>query len=349
MTRIPPRNPNEPLRRTEPGTTAGVLDTIADGMTLVLQRPWLMIVPLLVDVVLWLVFRVRMTPILESAARFVEISNVTEASEAAAQLRSMSDSMYASDFLGAFVPSMLTGLSLDTLMNQLVAIMSPASGAGVPRGELFEPWRNGVVGTVSPSSENPVALAAMLSLLGSTVVFALYRVPLARAIRGDRTSSLWKELGGSWVRFLAYLGLVLAVALASLVPLAVLGGLLAVMGFNLAFVMLMALLIFGSMIGIYTYFAVDAMLLHRFGPLPALKMSYDVGRVYFGQIARFALTSLLISVLSLRLWGATVDTAPGVILALVGNAYLGTALAASSMLFYTDRFRVIRMMRKRAR
>ena len=45
-------------------------------------------------------------------------------------------------------------------------------------------------------------LGGLLSLVGSTVAFALYRVPLARAIRGDTTSSLLGELGGSWLRFL---------------------------------------------------------------------------------------------------------------------------------------------------
>lgn len=349
MTRIPRRNPNEPVRRTEPGTTAGVLDTIADGMTLVLQRPWLMIVPLMVDLVVWLLVKVRMTPVTDSAARFIETSNVADADLAADGLRTIGDSLYASDFLGAFVPSVFTGVALDTLMNQLVTFISPASGAGVTRDAVFEPWRDGLLAPISPGSENPVVLAALLSLVGSTVAFTLYRVPLARAIRGDRASSLWKELGGSWLRFVGYLGLLLAVGMASLIPLAMLGVVFAVLGFNLTFVLALALLIFGSMIGIYTYFAVDAMLLHRFGPLPALRLSYDVGRMYFGQIARFALTSLLIMFGSMALWNETVSSAPGIIIALVGNAFLGTTLAASSMLFYTDRFRVIRMMRKRAR
>lgn len=349
MTRIPPRNPNEPMRRTEPGTTAGVLDTIADGMTLVLQRPWLMIVPLIVDLVVWLLVKVRMTPVTDSAARFIETTNVEDAALAADGLRTLGDSLYASDFIGTFVPSVFTGVALDTLMNQLVTFLSPASGAGVARDAVFEPWREGLLAPISPASGNPVLLATLLSLIASTVAFTLFRVPLARAIRGDRTSSLWKELGGSWLRFLGYLGLLLAVGLASLIPLAMLGAVFAILGFNLTFVLAMALLIFGSMIGIYTYFAVDAMLLHRFGPLPALKMSYDVGRMYFGQIARFALTSLLAMFGSIVLWNETVDSAPGVILALVGNAFLGTTLAASSMLFYADRFRVIRMMRKRAR
>lgn len=348
MTVAPPRNPNEPERRTAPGTTAGVFDTIADGMTLVLQRPWLMLAPLAVDLVLWLLFKVRITPLTENAAEFIETSNVADADIAADSLRAIGDSVYVSDFLGVFLPSVFSGIPLDTLMNGLVTFISPASGAGIARDVVFGPWQDGLIQPVTPNSENPVALVGLLSLMGSTVAFALYRVPLARAIRGDRTSSLVKELGGSWLRFIAYLGLLALVAAASLIPLAMLGVIFAIMGFNLTFVFAMALLIFGSMVGVYTYFAVDAILLHRFGPIQGLRLSYDVGRMFFGQIARFALTSLLIMIGSMALWTEAVGSAPGLILALVANAFLGTGMAASSMLFYADRFRVIRMKRKRA-
>jgi hypothetical protein len=324
-----------------------VFDTIADGMTLVLQRPWLMLVPLAVDLVVWLLVKVSITPLTDNAARFIETSNVADADVAADSLRQVGDLVYVSDFLGAFLPSLFTGMPLDTVLNQLVAFISPASGSGVARDAIFEPWRDGLMSPLTPDSENAVALTGLLSLLGSTMVFALYRVPLARAIRGDRTSSFLRELTGSWVRFLGYLGLLVIVAAAALVPMAILGTLFAIMGFNLSFVFAMALLIFGSLIGIYTFFVVDAILLHRFGAVRAFRLSYDVGRAYFGQIARFALTSLLLMMGTMALWSQTVESPPGVILALLGNAFTGTTLAASSMLFYTDRFRVIRLKRTR--
>lgn len=348
MTALPRRNQNEPDRRTAPGTTAGVIDTIADGMTLVVQRPWLMAAPLNVDALLWLTVKVPMTPMTDNAARFIETTDVADARLAADTLRDIGDKVYVTDFLGAFLPSLFTGVSLDTVLNQLVTFISPASGAGIARDSMFEPWRMGLMDPITIGSENRVALIGLLSLFASTIAFAAYRVPVARAIRGDTTSSFWKELGGSWVRFLAYVLLILGVALASLVPFTILGVIFAILGLNLSFVFAIALLIFGTMIGIYTFFAVDAMLLHRFGPIQAFRLSYDVGRMYFGQIARFALTSLLIMFGSMALWNQTVDSAPGTIIALIGNAFLGTTLAASSMLFYTDRFRVIRMMRKRS-
>lgn len=347
MTIAPPRNPNEPERRTAPGTTAGIFDTIADGMTLVLQRPWLMLVPIAVDLVVWLLFKVSITPITENAAELLETSNVADADLASESLREIGDLVYVSDVLGAFLPSLLTGLPLDTLMNQLVSFISPASGSGISRDAIFQPWRNGLISPITPDSGNPVIVAGLLSLIGSTIAFAVYRVPLARVIRGDKESNFLRELTGAWLRFIAYLGLVVLVAAASLVPMVILGVLFAIMGLNLTFVFAMALLIFGSLIGIYTWFVVDAILLHRFGPLRAFRLSYEVGRAYFGQIARFALTSLLLMMGSMALWNETSGSIPGVILALVGNAFLGTTLAASSMLFYTDRFRVIRVRRNR--
>lgn len=348
MTATPHRNAKEPYRRTAPGTTAGVIDTIADGMTLVLQRPWLMIVPVIVDLVLWQVFRVGILPMTDSAARLVETSSVPDAEIAAQTIRDLGDRVYISDLLGAFLPSIFSGVPIDTVMNQIVAFISPTSTAGVARDTLFSPWRNGIVAPVRPDSPNIVLLAGAASLFASTIAFALYRVPIARAIRGDTVSNLWHELVGSWVRFVAYLGLIVVVGLASIIPLTMITGVLAILGLNLSFVFAMALLIFGSMIGIYTFFAVDAMLLHRFGPVRAFRQSYAVARMYFGQVARFALVSLLLMFGSLALWVEIVDSAPGMILALIGNAFLGATLTASSMLFYTDRFRVIRMTRKRS-
>jgi hypothetical protein len=111
----------------------------------------------------------------------------------------------------------------------------------------------------------------------------------------------------------------------------------------------MALLIFGGMASVYTLFMVDAMLLHRTGPIGAFRMSMAVGRQHFAQVARFALTSLLLLLGALHLWSRLVDSVPGVAFALVANAFIGTGLAVASMLFYADRFRILNARRRAAR
>lgn len=330
-----------PDRRTPKGTAAGVLDTIADAVTFVLQRPWLMIVPLVVDLILWLVLRVSMGPVIERMIDVIETSRVEGYTQVVEALEDSSAEVMVTDYLGAFVPSLFAGMPIDTLMGGLMMLIAP-EGFGIPRAEMYEAWRYGIVETANPNGVGTVFLAGIGSILGSAIALVAFRVPLARAIRGTAPEPLGRELVGGVVRFLGYLGLLVLLVCVSIVPLLILTSLAAILGLGLGFVVVMALFIFGSMLGIYTWFAVDALLIHRTNPVAAFKISYNVGRRYFSQTARFALTAIFIMLATGRLWLETVDSAPGMIIALVGNAFVGTVLAAASMLYYTDRYRLYR-------
>lgn len=330
-----------PDRRTPQGTAAGVLDTIADAVTFVLQRPWLMLVPLMVDLVLWLVLRVSMAPVIDRMIEVIESSRVEGYSQVVEALRENSSEVMVTDYVGAFVPSLFAGMPIDTLMGGLMMMVAP-EGFGIPRAGIYEAWRFGFVDTFVPGDVGTVFLAGIGSILASSVALVMFRVPMARAIRGTAPDPLAKELVASFARFLGYLVLLVVLVCVSIVPLMVLTSLAAIMGLGLGFVVVMALFIFGSMVGIYTYFTVDALLIHRSSPIAAFKVSYAVARRYFAQIARFALTSIFLMLASGRLWSEITDTAPGMIIALVGNAFVGTVLAAASMLYYTDRYRLYR-------
>lgn len=330
-----------PERRTAEGTAAGVIDTISDAVTLVLQRPWLMLVPIAVDLVLWLVLKVTLGPVIDNFIRLMETSQVEGSDQIIEQLLATGDQVMVSDYLGAFVPSLLTGMTLDTVMGILMLFVAP-EGFGVARADFYEPWQNGIASTMVPDSSFSVLLIWIGVIIASSFAMVLYRVPMARAIRGTRPTSLVSEMMHSWLSFVLYLLLLLVLACVSLVPLALLAALVPVLGLSIAFVASFALLIFGGMIGIYTLFAVDAMLIHRTSPLNGFRMSYAVGKAYFGQVTRFALTSIFLMLASLRLWSELTDSAPGFVIALVGSAFVGTVLAAASMLYYSDRFRLVR-------
>ena len=104
------RNANEPDRRTEPGTAGGVLDTIADGLSFVLERPRLMVLPFVVDLALWLLVNVSLMPLANNIARFLETSGAADSDVAAESLRKMGDRLHVSDGLSAFLPSIFSGL-----------------------------------------------------------------------------------------------------------------------------------------------------------------------------------------------------------------------------------------------
>lgn len=330
---------SEPERRTAPGTTAGVLDTIADAFSFIIERPRLMIVPLLVDIVIWLVLNVSVAPLADNIARFIETSGAADSDIAADGLRQLGGSIQASDSLSAFLPSVFSGIPLDTGVNILVTLLSPNMGFGIDRALIYDAWEQGLFGDWTPGSAGLIALIGFVCLIGGTLLLALYRVPLARAIRGDTNGGLLPEIGKAWIHFIGYLALMAFAGILALIPLFVASLVFLILGFNLIFVITMILFVFGGMASVYTLFMVDAMLLHRIGPIQAFSMSTQISRSYFGQVVRFAITSLLILLGALQLWSRMVESVPGLAIALIVNAFLGTAMTFASMLFYSDRFR----------
>ena len=336
------RETHELERRTEPGTAGGVIDTIADGLSVVLQRPKLMILPFAVDLILWLLVNVSLLPLANNVARFLETSGAADSDIAADSLRKLGERLQVSDGLSAFLPSIFSGLPLDTFLNILVTMLSPNIGFGIERGAIYDTWGAGLFGAWTPESAVLVALIALVFMLVGTMLLALYRVPLARAVRGDTTSPLLPEMGKAWLHFLGYLLLMAGAVICALIPLFLASMVFLLLGFNLVFVVTMVLFIFGGMASIYTLFMVDAMLLHRIGPIRAFAMSRKIGQKHFAQTSRFAVTSLLFLLGALHLWSRTVDTIPGFAIALIANAFVGTGLSFASMFFYADRFRLMR-------
>jgi hypothetical protein len=299
-----------------------------------------MVLPLVIDLVLWLTLQVSLKPLAESLAHFIESTSTADSQLAAQNLRHIGERVLVSDALSVFIPSVFSGIPLDSLLHFLVMMLAPDIGFGIERDAVYGSWGSGFAGVWTPGSVGAVALVGAACLIGGSLLLALYRVPLARAVRGDTAPGFLREVGKAWVHFLAYLVLLALVAVAALIPLFIASLVFLVLGFNLVFVITMALLVFGGMVGIYTLFIVDAMLLHRVGPLRAFNASMVVGRTYFAQTSRFAIAALLLSLGVLHISPALVDSAPGLALAIVVNAFLGTGLTIAGMLFYSDRFRL---------
>lgn len=330
-----------PERRTPKGAAAGVIDTIADAVTFVLQRPWLITIPIVIDLVLWLFLKMTLGPVLDNLIRLMQSSQVEGSDQIVSQLEQYGGQIMITDYLGAFVPTLLTGMSVDTIMGMLMLFVAP-DGFGIPRADIYEPWQNGIIDTIVPTSAIAVPLVWLGVIILSSVAMVAFRVPIVRAIRGTTPTGIVQEIARSWVNFILYLLLIVVFGVFAFIPLALLSVLVPILGLSAAFLTSFALLIFGGMFGVYSLFAVDAMLVHRTNPVNGFRMSIAVGKAYFGQVARFAITCIFVMLATMRLWSELAGSAPGFIIALVGNAFIGTVLAAASIFFYTDRFRLVR-------
>lgn len=318
---------------------SGVLETIAAGLSLVIARPYLLVFPLVIDLVLWLGVQVSARSLFDPLRRLMLEQGGENGPLAAEQLAIISERFRVNDMAAWFTPSIFGGLPRDSLLNGIVSILAPPVARGVERDNLYESWRPGLFSLWNPEQWWTVIGAMVVVFAIATVLVVIYRVPIARSVRqsdGARQHVLLECLL-AWTRLIAIL-LLTAGALAVLIAPALLGtAILLLMGLNIAGVVSVGLFVFGGLASMYTLFTLDAMFLERTGPLKSIARSFDVVRANFGSTTRFALASLVLATGSLQVWSVITQNAPGIIIALIGNAVLGTGLTTASMMFFQDR------------
>ncbi|MBA2278583.1 MAG: hypothetical protein H0W06_12555 [Chloroflexia bacterium] len=325
-----------------PGVS-GVIETIAAGLSLAIWRPRLLIVPVLLDLVLWLGFQMSAQSLTTPLGRVMTRQGGENGDLAAEQLARFGEQAHLNDLLAWFVPSLFAGVPRDTVLNGLLTFLAPSLMNGVDRERVFAEWGEGVFRIWRPDHWATVVGVAFVLLVVSSSLLAIFRVPLAQAVRGGRRGAARLLVDGavSWLRIV---GLILLVVLASVLvlgPVSIAAAVALMFGVNLTGLVALALVFGGGLVAIYTLFTVDAIVLGRVGPLHGLRLSYAVVRANFGPSMRFALTSMLIATGSFRLWQELVSTPPGIVVSLLGNAIVGTGLVLASMMFFYDRIRLL--------
>lgn len=327
--------------RTKAFERSGVLDTIAAGLSMVIARPYLLLLPLLADVITWLGVQISGKALLDRVGRLMLDQGGENGPDAARVISGLNDNLRINDVGTSLLPSVFGGLSRETAFNLLVHTLAPGITHGVKRGDIFANWAGGPFQTWSPDSWMAVVGIGSLLFFLATVLTVVFRVPIAFAVRGERPSAgqLLRQTTLGWIRVV---GLVLIVGVSAgilIVPVAVASGIFLLLGLNLVGVLSLALIIFGGLAAMYTLFIFDAMLVNAVGPIRAIRQSYRVVREHFGSSMRLAFANLLIATGLLQVWQVIMENPPGIVIALVGNALVGTGLSVASMKFFYDRSR----------
>ena len=331
-------------RNTSPPNVSGVLETLAAGISLAVARPYLFLLPLIVDLWLWLGIQIRPNALVESMQTILREQGGDSGVEASRILTDVSDRLRVSDILGSLTPSVFSGLSNETFLANVLALIAPAVTDGVDRSAMYATWRDGLSGDYVPSSDLAVIGLALLFFVGATLILSIFKASIAIAVRGDDAAAgaLFRDIASGWLRVLALLALVVSALVVIVLPVLVVAQLVSLVGIPVIALVSLALLIFGGLGAITMYFLLDAMFIYRVGPIQAARMSYAVARINFAQSWRFVASSLLIATGVLQVWSVIIANPPGVIVALVVNAALGTALSIASMMFFYDRARLPR-------
>ncbi|RME42519.1 MAG: hypothetical protein D6791_17535 [Chloroflexi bacterium] len=299
----------------------GVIDSLSAGLNLVAERLWIIAIPVLLDLWYWRGPRLSIAPLFKSI----------EGTIAGAATGSIPD---ASINISGLIEV------LDALAQQynLFSLLS-ASLLGVP-----SLMANGNSGTVSPievqSGLAVVGLAAILMLAG-LAIGCVYLTLIAQGVQNQPLDprALLNQAGALWLRVIALGLLIFFFAVALIVPFSFLIGLLTLVSTEVASFLMGILYMSIIWLWIYLYFVVYAIILNRVGPIRAIWNSANVvARNFWSALGLVILIVVLTRGLAL-VWQRIGALHPiGMVIGIAGHAFIGSGLAAASLLFYKDRY-----------
>lgn len=293
-----------------------VIDIIAEGLSLVLVRPWLLAVPVLLDLFYWIGVKIEPNALLNSLIRIVNDSKVENSAEVVTSLEDMMSSDI-SQMIGFFSPTML---------NQ------------APHGEIYQLVDRTIW---TPSSPALVLIISLALFLVSALVAMAYGVPIGDAVLGRKRGlkQLALAIAGAWGKFLLLIGLLIGGAIGVAVPLLIVAAIAGVGGIDLI-PLYTTFFAFAVIFGIFLMpFVLDAIALIGAGPLDAIRFSLAVFRANKLQSTGLVLALLLVVLGLPPIARPLLSELPGVIIAICAYALIVTGFIAASMLFFVDRLR----------
>ncbi len=313
-------------KKQPPAPPLGVVASITTGFDVVNKRLELIVLPLALDLFLWLGPRLSIKPLV---AEMVALLSAPPGDDSAALAQALAAWRQLLTEQGERF-NLFSSLSTSPL-----GVPSVMAGRGAAGGPLDAPL-------VWPVDDPLVYFFCfgVLILLG-LLLGALYFGGIAQQVRDARLdwSALFRQVWGDWAWMTALAFIALAVLVMMGGPVLVLSLIFAIISPALGSVAAVLGLSVIVWVMIFGGFTLPGLLLQRRGLLGALWDSLRLVQSSLPQTAGlFATTTLLNFGLSL-LWNLPADDSWFLGVGLAGHALVSTALAAALFVFYKDRYR----------
>ena len=308
----------------------GVIDSISAGFRILGRYPWLILIPLLLDVALWLGPRLSLRPLVPVVLALLELpANAPlppDYAEMVASSREMLTQLGDSYNLGT------------VLANSLLGVPSLAAG----QGDL--PAMAGLAGHVELTTA--AGVIGWTVLLGAAGIWlgAFYLVLIAQVLRAGKFdgSGFFSSYGRATARLFGLALLVIFVVALLALPVALVTGLLTMFGGGFGTLMaVMLVVIAGWWVRLALTFTVEAIVLDEVGIRYAIYRSIHVSLRNFWSTAGLIILISLITTGFGLIWTRLITIPFGVPLGIVLNAVIGTGLIISPFLFYHNRYRLL--------
>jgi hypothetical protein len=315
---------------------ATLVDSISEGYAAINRRPWLVLVPLLLNVYLWFGAQVSMAPLITSLTSTLKSLNPAAASQEEMQL--VYDQFLATG--GIDLRQQLAVLNyIPTL--RLYVVGGADSAAGVPAiPEVLQLINTQRSDTIQIASVGGALLAFVIINVVALVLSAIFLGQVGAAVRRDWSPAVGlRRASKIGLALLGALAIILGVGLALGLPVLFFITLLLYLNQTLGVLALILVYWIAVWVSIYIGFTAEAIVISGLGPLRAIYTSFNVvRRNIWGTLGFLALT-LIIRLGSGVIWHALVNSTAGAIVAIVASAYIGSGLLAARMAFYRERLR----------
>jgi len=318
MTTASPDSASKPL---------GVIDAIGHGFSLINRHPWLLLIPLLVDLLLWQAPRLSVANLVNRQIDFLF-------NQPDLPVTLPADSM-------AMVDS-LRGVGANFNLLSLLAGPITRLPSYLARTDVAAA---GAMGRLVPiESLQQVFLTAILLIPVGLLIGSLWLALTARAMENEprRLGDILRRTGWVWLNIGLYvLGLVAAVLAASGLfglVIFVIVALTGTAGLTIASVVWLLMVAAIVWVSIGLSFVVSAIVLDRVNVARATWRSFNVVGRNLPSTLGLLILSLILSEGFVRIWLRLSTNAWGVPIGVLGNAYIGAGLTAATLFFYRARY-----------
>jgi hypothetical protein len=321
---------HHPLTARREATPTGVIETLSAGYAAVNRQPWVLALPILLNVFLWLGPHVSYSPLVGPA--------VTYATEWTRQV--------------AFGPRRVvrdpeTISSMEQTRQWVIARSDDVNGfqalvwspLGLPNVDNL-PANDDSLAFVNGWGDGVALLVACLGL--GLLLGGWFYGGLAGATTGESGDPLaaFRRVPHGVLGVLGLIVVLIGVTLLLGVPVLLLIGFTALVSPPVALLGSVLLLIGALFATVHLFFSVPAIFVSNAGPVRAIQRSVSMVRQHlWTSVALIVLTWLILAGMS-RVWdllAANLQSPYGVVLGILGNAYVASGLIAAGMVFYTQR------------
>jgi hypothetical protein len=298
----------------------GVVDTLSAGFGVVNQQPWIVLIPVLLDLFLLFGPRVSAAPLVGwfvSQPAFERSLGAGVAPDAA-----RADVIAVADDVNVLAMLSSGGVTLPSVVPFL----------GIARGQL-------IVESIST-----VLLIGAGALIVGALLGCIYRALLAQGARDGEVSPLRLpvEAARAWARIIALALLLVGLMFLILIPLALVAALASLVAAGAAMLVTGVVVTLSLAAQLYLFFASDAIFISRVGPIEAIRRSIAVVHTGVWSALTFVMLVTVTLIGMAQVWSLLAAQAGwGLSLAIVGNAYIASGLIAASMVFYQERMDVL--------